>query len=326
VPPELLPRANGLMQTMWSLSTILSPAIAAAILVIPAMARQGVLGPTLGTALGGLVSGAPLATAVDAITFFAAAAVLPFLNIPSPRRREADSAAAKAKSLTADVMEGARYIWYRRSFIWLLGVFALSNFVGPFLHVLQPILLKFRLAADWSSRGYMFETAMALLATAGSVGGMAGGLFVSAWGGLKKRRVLGVIVPMCIWMIAAAAYGVSTKLYVSAASIALLASMSPIMNAHSQTIWQTQTPVELQGRVFAVRRLIAQFTAPLSTAIAGFTSGRFDPTHVIVAVTTFGALFTFAQLVNPAILRIEDREFIENLARERQARAESEPR
>ena len=40
----------------------------------------------------------------------------------------------------------------------------------------------------------------------------------------------------------------------------------PISNVHSQAIWQTQTPRELQGRVFSVRRLIAQFTSPLGVA------------------------------------------------------------
>lgn len=42
-----------------------------------------------------------------------------------------------------------------------------------------------------------------------------------------------------------------------------------ILNGCSQAIWQSKVPPDLQGRVFATRRLIAQVTAPLGMAIAG---------------------------------------------------------
>ena len=57
VPEEQLPRANGMMQTMWALSGILSPAIAAMIISIPALARQGVMPGAVGAALGRLHNG-----------------------------------------------------------------------------------------------------------------------------------------------------------------------------------------------------------------------------------------------------------------------------
>jgi hypothetical protein len=42
VPDSLLPRANGMMQTAWSLSGIVSPALAAFIIGLPALLPQGV--------------------------------------------------------------------------------------------------------------------------------------------------------------------------------------------------------------------------------------------------------------------------------------------
>ena len=113
---------------------------------------------------------------------------------------------------------------------------------------------------------------------------MVGGLFITAWGGLKARRVYGVVVPLIIAGVAQVAFGLSHWLYFSAAMIFIVEAMMPIMNAHSQTIWQTQTPHELQGRVFAVRRLIAQFTWPLSAALAGWAAGRFDPGNVVAVL------------------------------------------
>jgi hypothetical protein len=87
-----------------------------------------------------------------------------------------------------------------------------------------------------------------------------------------------------------------------------------MMNAHSQTIWQTQTPRELQGRVFSVRRLIAQFTWPLSTALAGWAGGVFNPGAVIAVLSAFLVLFCVAQLFNPYLMRVEDKTWLDEMA------------
>ncbi|MCA9977862.1 MAG: hypothetical protein KC413_19010, partial [Anaerolineales bacterium] len=43
-------------------------------------------------------------------------------------------------------------------------------------------------------------------------------------------------------------------------------------------IWQAKVAPDVQGRVFAVRRLIAQVTAPIATAVAGPLADRlFEP-------------------------------------------------
>jgi hypothetical protein len=138
-------------------------------------------------------------------------------------------------------------------------------------------------------------------------------VFIGAWGGLKRRRVWrggdadrqrpGQIV-----------FGLSPWYFLALGMIFVTSSMVPIMNSHSQTIWQTQTPRELQGRVFSVRRLIAQFSWPLSTALAGWLGGAFDPGAVVAVLGTILAVFCIAQLFNPYLLRVEDKEFLDRLA------------
>lgn len=73
VPENRLPRANGMMQTMISLSSILSPAVAATLIAVPALVRQGGLGGLVGMLIGRLSDGTSLAISIDAITFFLAA-------------------------------------------------------------------------------------------------------------------------------------------------------------------------------------------------------------------------------------------------------------
>ncbi|HEY4721383.1 MAG TPA: MFS transporter, partial [Anaerolineae bacterium] len=315
VPDDKLPRANGMMQTIWSLSGILSPAIAATIIALPALARQG--GTTSG--LAQLNDGTPLAMMIDALTFFLAAGALIFLFIPSPKRSDLKSVDGQSKkSIWADIKEGAVYIWRRRPLLWLLGTFAVANFLAGPLGVFQTLLLKFNLAADWSAHGFTFEAALALLATVSSAGGLIGGVLISAWGGLKSKRVYGVVVALIVSGAAQIVLGLSSLLYLTAAMLLISRAMIPIMNSHSQTIWQTQTPRELQGRVFSVRRLIAQFTWPLSTALAGWAGGRFDPGVVIAVLGAVLVVFCVGQLFNPYLMRVEDKAWLDAMA-ERQA-------
>jgi hypothetical protein len=43
----------------------------------------------------------------------------------------------------------------------------------------------------------------------------------------------------------------------------------PIFNGNSRAMWQTKVAPDVQGRVFSVRRLIGQFTYPISILLVG---------------------------------------------------------
>lgn len=320
VPEAKLGRANGMMMSIWSLSGILSPTIAAAIVALPSLLRQsGQTGP-----IASLPDGTALAMSLDALSFFFAAVVLLFLTIPSPRRADLHGARGRPqKSMWADVAEGLRYIWYRRPMLWLLGTFAVVNLLSSPVGVFQQLLLKFNLEPSWTAQGMSFEAALALMATVGSVGGLAGGLLISAWGGLKRRRVYGVIIPIMISGTATLGLGLSTGIYLAAVMTLTSHAMVPIMNSHSQTIWQTQTPRELQGRVFSVRRVIAQFTTPMGVSLVGLVGGQFDPSFVIALSGALLLGFGAVQLFNPFLLRVEDKEWLDAMAAEHEARRAS---
>ncbi len=313
VPEEKLARANGMMQTAWSFSGVLSPALAAALIGVPALARQGHL-PVIFASLGTLHDGAALAMLVDSATFILAAITLLFLTIPSPTRVDLAASNTRKPSLLQDVREGALYIWHRRPMLWLLGTFAVVNFLQGPVGVLEPMLVKFTLAPDWIARGMTFESALATLGTGWGLGGVLGGLAISVWGGLRRRRVYGVVVPMIFGAIGFIILGRIPLLTVAAAMYFVNAATLPITNAHSQAIWQTQTPRELQGRVFSVRRLIAQFSWPLSTALAGWLGAAFDPGAVVSVLGLLLLLFSVAQTFNRRLLQVEDKVALDAMA------------
>ncbi|GBF05923.1 major facilitator superfamily transporter [Deinococcus aerius] len=308
VPPERLPRANGMMQTLWTLSGLLAPGLAAFLIALPALLGQR------GVHLPFLQNGTALVFLLDGLTFLVAGLVLWRLHIPTPKRTD-----AVPKSLMSDVGFGFRYILARRPLLWLLGTFSVANFVGAPLGVFEPLIVKFTLGPDWQARGLTFEAALALLATVGGVGGVLGGVFISSWGGLKERRVLGVLVPMILGGLALVAFAFSRNLYLSAVLMALNFFTIPVLNAHSQAIWQTQVPPEMQGRVFSVRRLIAQCTGPFATFLAGIAGGLFPPASILLVLGIAQVAFCAAQLFNPYLRRVEDRAWLEELATRRAA-------
>jgi len=317
VSEKQLPRANGMMQSIWALSGVLSPALAALLISLPTLARDGSISGVIGNFLAGISDGTVLAAGVNVLTFAIATIALFFLVIPSPKRLDLVSAVDQKakKSMWKDILEGADFIWCRPPLLWLLITFLVANLASAPYGVLQPILVKFNLAADWSARGFSYETALAFLGTVSGIGGIIGGVLMSTWGGLKKKRVLAILIPMALEGIVQIIFGVTSRFYLATAMAFLISFALPIMNSHSQSIWQSQTPHELQGRVFAVRRLIAQCMGPVGTAMAGWAGGILEPGAVLAVM---GALITavcLGQLLfNPAILRVEDKAYLDHLA------------
>ena len=67
----------------------------------------------------------------------------------------------------------------------------------------------------------------------------------------------------------------------------------PIIQGSSQAIWQSKVAPDVQGRVFSVRRLMAQITAPVAFLLAGpLADDFFEPAMQVGGSleSTFGGL------------------------------------
>jgi predicted MFS family arabinose efflux permease len=193
---------------------------------------------------------------VDVATFFFSILTLLIVRIPSPAK--ISEAGVAGKSIWREVAFGWRYITSRPGLMALLLFFATTNFLSGFILVLTtPLVLTFASAS--------------VLGTVMSVGGsgmLIGGLVMSAWGGPKRRIytvfgfqllsgfcfILGGLRPSAVLIMIAAFFFFFSLTFV---------------NGSSQAIWQSKIPPDLQGRVFAVRRMVAWSALPLSYMIAG---------------------------------------------------------
>jgi hypothetical protein len=102
-------------------------------------------------------------------------------------------------------------------------------------------------------------------------------MVMSAWGGPRRRMrgivAGGVMVGMSMMITGLRPWGATV-----AAGLFLFNFWAPVMNGCSQAVWQVKVPPELQGRVFAIRRMIATCTAPVCYLVAGpLADGVFAP-------------------------------------------------
>lgn len=239
VSKEQYGRANGMMSLVEMGPGVLAPLLAGALL--PLIGLTGVM-------------------TIDVVTFLVAIAALLVVHIPQPPASEEGRRAAQG-SLLQDAAYGFRYIFRRPSLLGLQLTFFFGNlFSGIAMTVLAPMLL---------SRTGNDEGALGLALSAGAVGGVVGGALMSAWGGFK-RRVHGVLLGW-VWsgLFGLVLVGLGRDLTAWAVFMFVGALPFAVVNGSNQAIWQAKVAPDVQGRVFAARRLIAWLTNPISPIIGG---------------------------------------------------------
>jgi DHA3 family macrolide efflux protein-like MFS transporter len=196
---------------------------------------------------------------IDIVTFVVAIGTLLAVHIPQPETTEAGREGRG--SLWKESLYGFRYILDRPSLLGLQLVFLGVNLTVSFgFTVLAPMILA------WTGND---EIVLGSVQSAMGVGGLVGGLLLSVWGG-PKRRVHGVLLGMALSnLLGMVVLGLGDGLAVWGIGAFFASFFIPIINGSNQAIWQAKVAPDVQGRVFATRRLIAQLSAPLATLAAG---------------------------------------------------------
>jgi MFS family permease len=237
LPKEQYARANGLLSLADSVSGVLAPIFALALL--GAVSYSGIF-------------------LIDIITFVLAVGALLLVHVPQPERSEAG---AEGKgSLWQESAYGFRYIGSRPSLLGLQITFLFINLaISLAFTILAPMLL---------ARTGTNEGALATVQSFGALGGVIGGLILSAWGG-PKRRIYGVLIGIVSLSVMQIVLGLGQEQVLWIIGMFGFSVVIPILNGSSQALWQSKVPPDVQGRVFAARRMMGQFTKPLAMLAAG---------------------------------------------------------
>ena len=244
VPKEHLGRASGMVQLGEAAAQIVSPALAGALVGI--IQIQGVI-------------------LIDFATFLFAVLTLLIIRVPRPEAT-AEGQAGQG-SLLREAAYGWTYITARPGLLGLLVFFAATNFTSGIVGVLfTPLVLGFSTPAVLGS-----------LLSIGGVGFLIGSLTMSAWGG-PKPRVYGILGFSILQGIVLFAAGLPPRVVILAVAAFFYFFSLPVVNGCSQAIWQSKVAPDVQGRVFAVRRMIAWSSLPLAYLVAGPLADRvFEP-------------------------------------------------
>jgi len=235
LPKEQYARANGLLSLADSISNIFAPMLAGFLINI--------------IGIWGILS-------LDIVTFLIAVTSLTALHIPQTIKKE-----EKQVTLLEDSLFGFKFIRSRKGLLGLQLSFFLSNLLYGFVFTLFTPLILLRTGNDTVMLG--------TIQAAFGVGGVLGGIILSAWGG-PKRKINGIFLggaASYLFGVFVLGIGQSNIFWLAGAFLSMF--FLPVTNGSSQSLWQSKVPYEMQGRVFATRAFIAQISSPIAMSIAG---------------------------------------------------------
>jgi hypothetical protein len=140
----------------------------------------------------------------------------------------------------------------------LLALFFMTNFnLGVVQVVITPVVL-----------GFAEAKTLGLILSVGGLGILLGSGLMIAWGG-GRRPIWSALLLMLthgVFLLGASVY--RSALLIGVCALGMLFTL-PIVGGCSQVVWQRRVPVDIQGRVFAVRALVARASFPIAYLAAG---------------------------------------------------------
>ncbi|RIK41986.1 MAG: MFS transporter [Chloroflexi bacterium] len=289
-----------------------------------ALAQNGaqVLAPILAGVLfyaGGL-AGVMLA---DLATFSVALATLLSVSIPEVTRNDRASRAATG-GFFSELWFGFRYVWQRPGLAGMTFAFTGMNFIATLTYFsLLPVMILARSGGN--------ELALAAVQTALGLGGVAGAILVSLWGG-PRRRIHGVLLCAALsFLLGDLVLAVGRAVPFWVIGVAVGALFVPIIGASNDSIWQEKVHPAWQGRVFTAKNTLGQALVPLGYLLAGGLADHwFEPAMQVggslagsfgwlvgagpgagialmfVATSLAGAAFTLGFYLIPAVRNVEE--------------------
>ncbi|ATB41113.1 MFS transporter [Cystobacter fuscus] len=235
VPREQLGRASGLYQMGEALGELLSPVLAG--LLVVSLELSGILW-------------------IDVGTYSVALLLLLFVRIPrtAPGPQEQET----RRSLLGEASYGLRYIRQRPGLLGLLVMLWVGNFsLGIVWTLLTPMLLSFTT-----------EAVLGTVLSFSGLGMVAGSVLMSVWGG-PARLVHGVLGFLLLQGVVLFSGGLQPSVPLVATAAFVFSFCIPLSSGCNMALWQRKVEPSVQGRVFAVRRMVVAASSPVAYVIAG---------------------------------------------------------
>lgn len=240
VPKEQLARANGMIQLGQGMADIFAPGLAGVLL---------------------LAVGVPGVLLIDLVTYIIGISTLLLSRVPA-----APAMAQSGKrrlDFWAEARAGLRVLAADRGLTALLSFQALFSFLWNIFAVLvMPMVL-----------GFASPDQLGFALTVAGGGMLVGSLVLSAWGG-PKRRLQGLLWFELVSALAFVFMGLRPEITLVASAAFVAHFTLAFVSSLNESLWQGQTPVEVQGRVFAFKQMATKAATLLAYITAGALADR----------------------------------------------------
>ncbi|MFX0210592.1 MAG: MFS transporter [Candidatus Hodarchaeota archaeon] len=268
IPREKLTKVNSVEYLANGLIFIVGPIVGAIVVEVVGLDNMGLI------------------ISIDVFTFVMA--IIPLVLITIPDITLSKRTSTEKTSFKHDFMEGIGFLKTNSGLLSLLVTFTICNFVLTPIFVLSPLIVY-----DYLKGGNAYILALSLAffqfgATVSSLILTQKTLFTDNVKGVVYSQT---IVYFCLFLLALSVITGNIYLFLF---VALLRGIClPIMNVHSQNIWQTVVPPELQGRVMSMRKIIAWGLNPVSMLLSGYLADAIGPTAIFL-IGGFAGIFFLA--------------------------------
>ncbi len=236
VPKEHLGRANGIVNTGNSIGQLIGAALA------------GVLMVNFG--LESLLL-------IDVVTCLIAVSLLLAVHIPRPVATDT-TRQAKKKSLLREALYGLTYLKAIPGLFALFVFESVQSLLGQMARVLDRPYILDMTTAD----------VLGIITSISAIGGIAGGLVMSVWGG-PKRRIHGAVGGALFIGASGILGSLRPSVLAYTVSSILIVFFAPIQMSSSLALWQSKVAPEIQGRVFALIQSVNAFVIAIAYSTAG---------------------------------------------------------
>ncbi|GAB3897952.1 hypothetical protein GCM10027612_55180 [Microbispora bryophytorum subsp. camponoti] len=241
VPKRFLGHANGVVQMATGTAQLIVPLIAVGLMA--AIGLEGIL-------------------VIDVASYVVATLTVVLIRFP------ATMAWKRRESVLSEMMGGIRHSWGNRGFRAMLFYFAVLNiFLSPLFMMISPLVLSFGSLAE-----------VGRVSFAGGLGAFLGGLAMAAWGGPRRRRLLGVLLSTLALSVFCLLTGLRPDLFLIGVGAFGMSLCLTLLNGVYATIIQVKVPQRFHGRVIALNTLVAWSTLPIGFGlVAPYGAQVFEP-------------------------------------------------
>jgi MFS family permease len=244
-------------------------------------------GPAIGGGLVGLL-GAPVAIAVDAVSYLIDAALNASIRVDEPRPDPG------ARNLRAEIRDGVRWTYRHRT----LGPLAASTHVWFLANGAAMTVLSLLALRKLGFTGYTFGSLLAVFGITSLIGAS-----IAPWCGARlgsgRVIILARVAYPVVWLLVAIAPATAFGDALLFVALSLQGLAAGIENSNEMGYWQALTPDELLGRVNATRRSANRTMAAIGALMAGLVVGLVGDRPTLIGVIIVLAVAALTAALSP---------------------------